>query len=360
MAQTTPNHTQTVSGWAALEAGAKLTPYTFKRRENGIHDVTIQILYCGMCHTDIHYTRNDWGITTFPVVPGHEITGVIIKVGSEVSNFKVGDRVGVGCLAASCLECEFCKDSQENYCDAVQFTYNGIFWDGSITYGGYSKMLVADHRYVVHVPETLPMDAVAPLLCAGITVFCPMKDNNLIESTGKRLGIVGLGGLGHVAVKFGKAFGHHVTVISTSPSKEKEARERLGADDFILSTNAEQMQSKKRTLDFILDTVSAKHSLGPTLELLKVNGTLVIVGVPDKPIDLPSFPLIFGKRVVKGSMIGSIKETQEMMELCGKHNITCDIEVVTPDKINEALDRLANNDVKYRFVIDIAGKSPNL
>ncbi|CAK9175720.1 unnamed protein product [Ilex paraguariensis] len=322
MAQTTPNHTQTVSGWAALEAGAKLTPYTFKRR--------------------------------------HEITGVIIKVGSEVSNFKVGDRVGVGCLAASCLECEFCKDSQENYCDAVQFTYNGIFWDGSITYGGYSKMLVADHRYVVHVPETLPMDAVAPLLCAGITVFCPMKDNNLIESTGKRLGIVGLGGLGHVAVKFGKAFGHHVTVISTSPSKEKEARERLGADDFILSTNAEQMQSKKRTLDFILDTVSAKHSLGPTLELLKVNGTLVIVGVPDKPIDLPSFPLIFGKRVVKGSMIGSIKETQEMMELCGKHNITCDIEVVTPDKINEALDRLANNDVKYRFVIDIAGKSPNL
>lgn len=259
------------------------------------------------------------------------------------------------------MDCEYCRDSQENYCDQVQFVYNGVFWDGSITYGGYSEFLVADHRYVVRVPESLPMDAAAPLLCAGITVFSPLKDNNLLDSSpGKRIGVVGLGGLGHIAVKFGKAFGHHVTVISTSPSKEKEAKNRLGADDFILSTDADQMQAKKRTLDFILDTVAAHHSLGPTLELLKVNGTLVVVGAPDKPVDLPSFPLIFGKRVVKGSMIGSIKETQEMMDLCGKHNISCDIEVVSTSEINEALHRLAKNDVKYRFVIDIAGKSSNL
>ncbi|KAF2297969.1 hypothetical protein GH714_006792 [Hevea brasiliensis] len=317
-------------------------------------------MYCGICHTDLHHVRNDWGITMYPVVPGHEITGVITKVGSNVKNFKLGDRVGVGCLAASCLECEFCKSSQENYCDQIQLTYNGIFWDGSITYGGYSEMLVADHRYVVRIPETLPMDAAAPLLCAGITVFSPMKDNGLLKSPGKRIGIVGLGGLGHVAVKFGKAFGHHVTVISTSPSKEREARERLDADDFIVSTNSKQMQAGKRTLDLILDTVSANHSLGPILELLKVNGTLVAVGAPDRPFELPSFPLIFGKRTVKGSMTGGMRETQEMMDVCGKYNITCDIEVVEPHKINEALDRLARNDVRYRFVIDIAGNSSRI
>lgn len=218
-------------------------------------------------------------------------------------------------------------------------------------------MLVADHRYVVHVPDNLPMDAAAPLLCAGITVFSPMKDCQLLESPGKKVGIVGLGGLGHVAVKMAKAFGHQVTVISTSPSKENEAKQRLGADYFLVSTDAKQMQRGKRTLDVILDTVSAKHSLGPILELLKVNGTLVVVGAPDRPIELPSFPLIFGKRAVKGSMTGGMKETQEMMDVCGKHNITCDVELIKPDKINQALDRLARNDVRYRFVIDIAGTS---
>ncbi|KAJ9675088.1 hypothetical protein PVL29_024153 [Vitis rotundifolia] len=294
------------------------------------------------------------------VVFRHEITGVVTKVGTNVTRFKTGDRVGVGCLAASCLECEFCKSSQENYCDQIQFTYNGIFWDGSITYGGYSRMLVADQRYVVRVPENLPMDAVAPMLCAGITVYSPMKDTKMLESPGKKLGIIGLGGLGHVAVKFAKAFGLHVTIISTSPSKEKEAKERLGADHFIVSTDPKQMQAGKRSLDFLLDTVSANHSLGHYLELLKVNGTMVIVGAPEKPMELPSFPLIFGKRTVKGSMTGGMNETQEMMDVCGKHNITCDIEVVKPDQINEALERLANNDVRYRFVIDIAGQSSNL
>ncbi|CAN0906159.1 Probable cinnamyl alcohol dehydrogenase 6 [Linum grandiflorum] len=360
MAETTRNHTQTVSGWAAKDTSGNISPYTFKRRENGDTDVTIDILYCGVCHTDLHQAKNDWGITIYPIVPGHEITGIITKVGKKVEGFKVGDRAGIGCLAASCLECEFCKTSQENYCDKLQFTYNGVFWDGSITYGGYSKMIVSDYRYVVHVPESLPMDAAAPLLCAGITVFTPLKDHKLIESPRKKIGVVGLGGLGHVAVKFGKAFGHHVTVISTSPSKEKEARERLGADDFILSTNPTHMQGGRRSLDFILNTVSAAHSLGPILELLKVNGTMVIVGAPGSALQLPAFPLAFGKRTVKGSIIGGMKETQEMMDLCGKHNITCDIEVVKPENINQAFQRLAANDVKYRFVIDIAAaRSPS-
>ncbi|KAI3863269.1 hypothetical protein MKX03_011692 [Papaver bracteatum] len=314
------------------------------RRENGVDDVMIEVLYCGILHTGIHHLKNDWGITRYPVVPGHEITGVITKTGSNVKEFKVGDRVGVGCLACSCLECEYCKNSQEQYCENHQFTYNGIFWDGSITYGGYSKMLVADRRYVVHVPEGLPMDAAAPLLWAGITVFTPFKDYNLLEGPSKKIGIVGLGGLGHLAVKFGKGFGHHA-----------EAKVRLGADDFIVSTNTEQMQAGKWSLDFIIDTVSAVHSLGPILELLKVNRALTIVGASAEPMGLPAFPMNFGKRSVRGSMIGGMKETQEMMNYCAEKNIICDIEVVKTDEINEALDRLARNDVRYRIVIDIAG-----
>ncbi|XP_045789753.1 probable cinnamyl alcohol dehydrogenase 6 [Trifolium pratense] len=358
MAQTTPNHTQTVSGWAAHDSSGKITPYTFKRRENGVTDVTIKILYCGICHTDLHHAKDDWGITMYPVVPGHEITGIITKVGNDAKGFKEGDRVGVGCLAATCLDCEYCNTDQENYCEKLQFVYNGIFWDGSITYGGYSQMLVVDYRYVVHIPENLPMDAAAPLLCAGITVFNPLKDHNLVSSPGKKIGVVGLGGLGHMAVKFGKAFGHHVTVISTSPSKEAEAKERLGADDFIISTNPDQLQAARRSLDFVLDTVSADHALLPILELLKVNGTLFIVGAPDKPLQLPAFPLIFGKRSIKGGIIGGIKETQEMLNVCGKHNITCDIELIKANTINEAFERLAKNDVRYRFVIDIANAAP--
>ncbi|KAJ4800640.1 Cinnamyl alcohol dehydrogenase [Rhynchospora pubera] len=354
--EATANHTQIVTGWAGKDSSGKVAPHVFKRRENGPEDVTIKVQFCGMCHTDLHYLKNDWGITMYPVVPGHEITGIITKVGLNVTNFKVGDRVGVGCIYASCLNCEFCEASEENYCDQVQFTYNGIFWDGSITYGGYSEMLVANNRYVVRIPESLPLDAAAPLLCAGITVYSPMKHHNMFQA-GKKLGVVGLGGLGHVAVKFGKAFGLHVTVISTSPNKEKEAKELLNVDGFIVSTDPKQMQASSRSLDYIIDTVSAKHSLGPILELLKVNGKMVLVGAPDKPVDLPSFPLIFGKRTVSGSMTGGIKETQEMLDVCAKHNIKCDIEIVTPDYINDALARLARNDVRYRFVIDIASKS---
>ncbi|XP_068646776.1 probable cinnamyl alcohol dehydrogenase 6 [Aristolochia californica] len=353
MTETTPNHTQTVEGWAAHQPRGQITPFVFKRRATGVDDVVIKILYCGMCHTDLHHINNDWGISMYPLVPGHEITGLITEVGTNVSEFKIGDRVGVGCLAASCLQCEFCNDCEENYCEQVQFTYGGIFWDGSITYGGYSKMLVAHRRYVVHVPENLPMDAAAPLLCAGITVYSPMKLHGMLQA-GKKLGVVGLGGLGHVAVKFGKAFGLQVTVISTSPAKEEEARSRLGADNFLLSTDYKQMKKESRTLDFIIDTVSAPHSLGSVLDLLKVKGILVLVGAPEKPVQVPAFPLIFGKRVVAGSVIGGMKETQEMLDICGKHNITCDIELIKPDYINTAVERLAKNDVRYRFVIDIA------
>ncbi|EPS69932.1 hypothetical protein M569_04831 [Genlisea aurea] len=348
-------HTRTASGWAAHDPSGVVAPYTFKRRENGPTDVTIKILYCGICHTDVHHVKNDWGSTMYPVVPGHEIVGIVTEIGGGVAGFEVGERVGVGCLAATCLDCEMCRDGQENYCDKVQFVYNGFFWDGTVTYGGYSDFIVADHRYVVRIPENLPLDAAAPLLCAGITVFAPMKDHGLLETPGMRLGVVGLGGLGHVAVKFGKSLGHHVAVISTSPSKEAEAKQKLGADDFILSSDPKQMMARARSMDLIVNTVSANHFIGPIMELLKPKGTMVLVGAPQKPLELPWQPLIFGKRVIKGSMIGSIKETQEMMDFCGKHNLTCDVEVVSTRRINEALQRLADNDVKYRFVIDIAG-----
>ncbi|KAM0853531.1 hypothetical protein ACQ4PT_051025 [Festuca glaucescens] len=331
--EVTSNHTQAVSGWAAMDASGKVVPFSFKRRETGVDDVTIKVHYCGMCHTDLHFINNDWGITMYPVVPGHEITGVVTRVGTNVSGFRPGDRVGVGCIAASCLDCDHCRRSEENYCDKVTLTYNGIFWDGSVTYGGYSDMLVAHKRFL---------------------------HGMLLGEAGRSLGVVGLGGLGHVAVKFGKAFGLRVTVISTSPAKEREARESLKADDFVLSTDDKQMQAMARSLDYVIDTVSAQHSLGPILELLKVNGKLVLVAAPDKPVELPSFPLIFGKRTVSGSMTGGMKETQEMMDLCGEHNITCDIELVSTDRINEALARLARNDVRYRFVVDIGGNASKL
>ncbi|KAF6999010.1 hypothetical protein CFC21_015083 [Triticum aestivum] len=353
--EVTPNHTQEVSGWAAMDESGEIVPFNFKRRENGVDDVTIKVLYCGMCHTDLHFAKNHWGITTYPVVPGHEITGVVTKVGANVSGFRPGDRVGVGCLACSCLDCEQCDSSQENYCDKLGLTYNSVYWDGSVTYGGYSSMYVAHKRFVVRVPDSLPLDAAAPLLCAGITVYTPMKKHGMLRAAGKRLGVVGLGGLGHVAVKFGKAFGLHVTVISTSPAKEQEARENLKADDFIISTDDKQMQAMARKLDYVIDTVPAAHSLGPILELLKVGGALALVAAPDGPLELPSFPLIFGNKTISGSITGGMNDHQEMMDLCGEHNITCDIELVSNDGINGALARLARNDVRYRFVIDIAG-----
>ncbi|KAK1320846.1 putative cinnamyl alcohol dehydrogenase 6 [Acorus calamus] len=353
MTETPPNETETVvSGWAGLDPSGKVTPFIFQRRENGPEDVTIKILYCGMCHSDLHYLKNEWGITVYPVVPGHEITGEITKVGKSVSRFRVGDRVGVGCLAASCMECEFCKDSEENYCDQVQFTYNGVYFDGSTTYGGYSELIVSHQRYVVRIPDNLPLDAAAPLLCAGITVYSPMKQNDMLRP-GKKLGVVGLGGLGHVAVKFGKAFGLHVTVISTSPSKEEEAKQRLGADDFLVSKDPKQMKVPPPPQGSV-----ARMSL--VFYAMAMTGVDAEFGFHHRhgvgaPLARANTEPAQGKRTVKGSMIGGMRETQEMMDLCGKHNITCDVELVSTDNINDALNRLARNDVRYRFVIDIAG-----
>ncbi|XP_019189118.1 PREDICTED: probable cinnamyl alcohol dehydrogenase 6 isoform X2 [Ipomoea nil] len=284
----------------------------------------------------------------------YEIVGIVTKTGSNVSNFKIGDRVGVGYVSSSCLDCELCNTSREHYCDQMRPVYNSVASDGTVTYGGYSQMIVADHRYCVHIPENLALERAAPLLVAGITVYSAMKNSNIFECPGKRIGVIGLGGLGHMAVKFGKAFGHQVTVISTSSSKKELAIQRLGADDFILSTDPTQMQGNRRSLDFILDTVSANHSVGPYIELLKVDGTLAIVGAPSKPIDFPSLPLICGKITIKGSIIGSVEEIKEMMEFCEKYEILPEIEIVPINKINEAFDRLAKNDVKFRFVLDIA------
>lgn len=340
-------------GFAATDSSGILTPFHFSRRENGPEDVTIQILFCGVCHSDLHTVKNEWGFTRYPIVPGHEMVGIVTKVGNNVKKCKVGEHVGVGVIIGSCEKCESCEQDMENYCPRMIFTYNAMDKDGTRTYGGYSDIIVVNQRFVLNIPNNLPLDAAAPLLCAGITVYSPMKYYGMAVS-GKHLGVCGLGGLGHVAVKFAKAFGLKVTVISTSPNKEDEALNRLGADCFIASTDAAKMKAAMGTMDFIIDTVSAVHALLPLLGLLKVNGKLVTVGLPNKPLELPVFPLVMGRKLVGGSDIGGMKETQEMLEFCGKHNITADIELINMDYINTAMERLAKSDVRYRFVIDVA------
>ncbi|KAK1300854.1 putative mannitol dehydrogenase [Acorus calamus] len=286
------------------------------------------------------------------MVPGHEIVGLVTEVGRNVTKFKAGDRAGIGCLVNACHSCDNCKSDLENYCPKAIVTYNGADVDGTRTQGGYSNTIVANQRYVVRIPDNLPLDAGAPLLCAGITVYSPLKYFGLAEP-GKSIGVVGLGGLGHVAVKFAKAFGAKVTVISTSPGKEKEAIEQLGADAFLVSHNAEQMQAAMGTLDGIIDTVSATHQIVPLISLLKTNGKLVLLGVPPVPFELPSYTLLMGRKLVAGSGIGGMKETQEMIDFAAEHNITADIEVISMDYVNTAMDRLAKADVRYRFVIDV-------
>ncbi|XP_077219832.1 8-hydroxygeraniol dehydrogenase-like [Tasmannia lanceolata] len=354
-------HPQKVFGWAARDPSGHLSPFKFSRRANGDDDISMKILFCGMCHTDLHFIKNDFGFTDYPIVPGHEVVGEVTVVGSKVNKFKVGDKVGVGCLVGSCQTCDLCKSDLENYCAGGIQTYGGsLNWDGTKTYGGYSNMLVVHQRYVVRMPENLPLDGAAPLLCAGITVYSPMKYFGLSQP-GTHIGVVGLGGLGHVAVKFAKAMGMKVTVISTSPSKEKEAIERLGADSFLVSRNQEQMLAAMGTLDGIIDTVSAVHPLQPLILLLKPNGKLIVVGATEKPFELPIFPLLIGRKLVAGSAIGGIKETQEMIDFAGQHGITADIEVISMDYVNTALERLHKADVKYRFVIDVANTlKPNL
>ncbi|HOD41861.1 MAG TPA: NAD(P)-dependent alcohol dehydrogenase, partial [Candidatus Wallbacteria bacterium] len=318
-------------------------------------DVQIEILYCGVCHSDLHTVRNEWsGVmpTVYPVVPGHEIVGRVTKVGTAVKKYKAGDLVGVGCLVDSDRSCPSCKDHQEQFCPSSTFTYNSPDKHlGGVTYGGYSESIVVDEHFVLAVPENLNLAGVAPLLCAGITTYSPIRRWG--DIAGKKVGVVGLGGLGHMGVKFAKAFGAHVVVFTTSAGKKEDAL-RLGASEVIISRNPDEMKKHAGSFNFILDTVAAEHDINAYINMLGRGGNITLVGAPDKPLPLFAFSLLFGRRTLSGSLIGGIAETQEMLDFCGKHNITADVEVIPIQKINEAYERLVRSDVKYRFSIDMA------
>ncbi|KAG8086972.1 hypothetical protein GUJ93_ZPchr0010g10121 [Zizania palustris] len=339
-------------GLAARDASGHLSPLTIARRNTGDNDVAIKIMFCGICHSDLHSIKNEWQNAIYPIIPGHEIAGVVTEVGKNVTKFKAGDKVGVGCMVNSCQSCENCNQGFENNCPGIIFTYNSVDRDGTVTYGGYSSMVVVHERFVVRFPEAMPLDKGAPLLCAGITVYSPMKYHGL-NVPGMHVGVLGLGGLGHVAVKFGKAFGMKVTVISSSPGKKQEAIERLGADAFVLSKNAKEMQAALGTMDGIINTVSANIPVAPLLGLLKPNGKMILVGLPEKPIEIPPFALVSRNKTLAGSCIGGMADTQEMIDMAAKHGVTADIEVIGADYVNAAMERLAKADVRYRFVIDI-------
>lgn len=337
--------------FGAVSATEPLKNLDIHRRETSPSDVEIEILYCGICHSDLHSVRNDWGNAIYPQVPGHEIIGRITKIGTDVSKFKVGDLAGVGCIVDSCRHCEHCHQGEEQYCEnGWTLVFNAPDKKhGGVTYGGFSEKIVVDENYVVHIPETLDLPTAAPILCAGITVYSPLKHWN--TQAGKNVGIIGIGGLGHIAIKIAKAMGAFVTVFTTSQSKADDAR-RLGADNVVLSTDAEQMKNCSKQ-DLILDTVSAKHDVNMYLNNLKTNGSLVLVGLPNEPLEVGAFNIVNGRKSFSGSNIGGIAETQEVLNFCAKHNITADIELISVSQINNALERLEKNDVKYRFVIDM-------
>jgi alcohol dehydrogenase (NADP+) len=337
--------------YAASSAGAPLEPMQIERRELGAHDILIDIKFSGICHSDIHQAREEWGQASFPMVPGHEITGVVTAVGSKVTKFAVGDHAGVGVFVDSCRECTHCKQGLEQYCTGhMSVTYNGTEADKvTPTQGGYSQAIVVDENYALHIPENLPLDVAAPLLCAGITVYSPLREWNV--GPGTSVGVVGLGGLGHMAVKIAHAMGADVTLISHSAHKEEDAR-KLGAQHFLLSTDKAQMKAAANSLDVIINTVSANIDLDRYLSLLTLDGTLVMVGLPVEPLSLRTFTLTGSRRRLAGSQIGSIAETQEMLDFCAEKGFGADIEVIDAQDINTAWDRVVNSDVKYRFVID--------
>jgi uncharacterized zinc-type alcohol dehydrogenase-like protein len=339
--------------YAANAATSPLAPFSFDRRDPGERDVQIEILFCGVCHSDVHTVRNEWHGTTYPCVPGHEIIGRVIKVGAKVKKFKAGDIAGVGCLVDSCRVCESCKDDLEQFCEEGSiFTYNSPDkHSGGLTYGGYSESIVVDEAFVLQVPKNLDLAATAPLLCAGITTYSPLRHHGVTK--GQKVGVVGLGGLGHMGVKLAKAMGAHVVVFTTSLNKVEDAL-RLGADEVVHSKDEAAMKKHLNSCHFILDTVAAKHDINAYLVLLRRDGNLTQVGVPSEPLAVDVSNLIFGRRNFSGSLIGGLKETQEMLDFCGEHNITSDIELIPIQKINEAYDRLVKSDVKYRFVIDMA------
>jgi len=340
------------NAYAAQNATNPLAPFNFQRRDVGQHDVQIEILYCGVCHSDLHTVRNEWQNTTYPCVPGHEIVGRVVKVGAHVKKFKEGDTAGVGCMVDSCRTCANCEEDLEQFCDDTTWTFNSADKHvGGMTFGGYSDSIVVDEAFVLQIPKNLNLAAAAPLLCAGITTYSPLRHNNVTK--GQKVGVVGLGGLGHMGVKLAKAFGAHVVVFTTSLNKVEDAL-RLGADEVVNSKNADEMKKHLNSFHFILDTVSAQHDINAYLLLLKRDGNLTQVGVPAEPLSLNVGSLIYGRRSLSGSLIGGIKETQEMLDFCGKHNITSDIELIPIQNINQAYDRLVKSDVKYRFVIDMA------
>jgi alcohol dehydrogenase (NADP+) len=339
--------------YAAQSATTPLAPYTISRREPGPHDVQIKILYCGVCHSDLHTARNEWGGTVYPCVPGHEIVGTVTSVGSEVKKYAVGDTVGVGCLVDSCRTCDNCKEGLEQYCSGGgTFTYNSTDkTSGGVTYGGYSKQITTHQDFVLRIAGNQPLDGVAPLLCAGITTYSPLRHWKI--GKGHKVGVLGLGGLGHMGVKLAVAMGAEVTMLSHTAAKAEDAK-RLGAHQFVLTTDAAQAKTVTGYFDFILDTVSAEHDYNFYLGMLTTNGVMVCVGAPPAPAKIPAFNLIFGRKSIAGSLIGGIAETQEMLDFCAAHNIVSDVEVIAIKDINEAYERMLKGDVRYRFVIDMA------
>ncbi len=340
-------------GYAAHGPKTPLAPFKFERREPREHDVMIEILYCGVCHSDIHQVRDEWGSSIYPMVPGHEIVGQVTRVGSQVTKFKVGDLAGVGCLVDSCRSCSSCKDGLEQFCEnGAVATYNSVEKDGKTpTYGGYSNNIVVDESFTLRISPKLELSRVAPLLCAGITTYSPLRHWNV--TSGQKVGVVGLGGLGHMGVKFARSFGAHVVVFTTSPKKKGDAL-KLGAHEVVVSRRDEEMKAHLDSLDFILDTVSAPHDLNAYLALLKRDGTMVLVGLPEKAPELQASNLVLKRRRIAGSLIGGLPETQEMLDYCAEHGIASDVEVIPIQNINEAYERMIRNDVKYRFVINTA------
>lgn len=338
-------------GYAAQSAESDLALWNFERREIGPHDVQIEIMFCGVCHTDIHMTKNEWFPGIFPMVPGHEIVGRVTQVGNHVTKFKAGDLAGVGVMVDSCRHCTECNDGQEQFCAEGVQTYNNLGKDGQPVYGGYSNINVVHERYVHSISEKLDLAAVAPLLCAGITTYSPLRKWGVRK--GHKLAVVGLGGLGHMGVKFGVAFGAEVTVLSTSESKREDAK-KLGAHHFVVTKNEEEAAAVKGTFDFILDTVAADHDINPYLAMLRTNGTYINVGMPLEPFNVPAFALASGNKTVTGSGAGGVPETQEMLDFCAEHNIVSDIELIDIKDIHTAYDRMLKGDVRYRFVIDMA------
>jgi alcohol dehydrogenase (NADP+) len=341
----------TAKGYAAASATSPLAPTTIPRREPGDDDVQIEILFCGICHSDLHTARGEWDGTVYPCVPGHEIVGRVSKVGSMVTKFKPGDIAAVGCMVDSDGTCHECKVSLEQFCPNIVGTYNSADRHlGGVTYGGYTDSIVVKEHFVLSVPSNLELAGTAPLLCAGITTYSPLRHWGVTE--GKKVGVVGLGGLGHMGVKFAHALGARVVVFTSSPNKKEDAL-HLGADDVVISRDAEQMKRHAGSFDFILDSVSAEHDINTYIQLLRRDGNITLVGAPPKPFAVSAFGLLLGRRSLSGSPIGGIAETQEMLDFCGKHNITADVEVIPIQKVNEAYDRMLKSDVKYRFSIDM-------